>query len=65
MKLKTVSIHSSEKISNERVNMKSCSLSKMAMVVKGDVLRFMRNIGGGGGHSLYVKDFNARLELRR
>ena len=30
---------------------------------KGDVLQFMRNIGGGGGHSLTVEDFKVKLEL--
>ena len=32
-------------------------------VRKGDVLQFMRNVGGGGGHSLTVDDFNVKLEL--
>jgi len=30
---------------------------------KGDILKFMVNVGGGGGHSLFIKDFNAKLEL--
>ena len=30
---------------------------------KGDVLQFMRNVGGGGGHSLTVEDFKVTLEL--
>ena len=28
---------------------------------KGDVLRVMRNVGGGGGHSLRVRDFTMRI----
>jgi len=28
---------------------------------KGDVLRVMRNVGGGGGHSLTVRDFTMRI----
>ena len=32
-------------------------------VRKGDVLQFMRNVGGGGGHSLTVEDFNVKFEL--
>ena len=32
-------------------------------VRKGDKLKFMRNIGGGGGHSLTVNDFKVTLEL--
>jgi len=30
---------------------------------KGDILKFMVNVGGGGGHSLKIKDFNAKLEV--
>ena len=30
---------------------------------KGDLLQFMRNVGGGGGHSLRVDYFNVKLEL--
>ena len=32
-------------------------------VRKGDVLQFMRNTGGGGGHSLKVENFKVTLEL--
>ena len=32
---------------------------------KGDVLNFMRNVGGGGGHKLHVNMFNAKLELKK
>ena len=32
---------------------------------KGDTLNFMRHIGGGGGHRLYVNSFNAKLELEK
>ena len=28
---------------------------------KGDVLRVMRNVGGGGGHSLTVRDLTMRI----
>ena len=28
---------------------------------KGDVLRVMRNVGGGGGHSLTIRDFTMRI----
>ena len=28
---------------------------------KGDVLRVMRNVGGGGGHKLTVRDFTMRI----
>ena len=28
---------------------------------RGDVLRVMRNVGGGGGHSLTVLDFTMRI----
>ena len=28
---------------------------------RGDVLRVMRNVGGGGGHSLTVRDFTMRI----
>ena len=31
----------------------------------GDRLRFMRNIGGGGGHNLRVNNFKAKIELRK
>ena len=34
-------------------------------VRKGDFLQFMRNVGGGGGHSLTVEDFKVTLELIR
>ena len=30
----------------------------------GDHFRFMRFIGGGGGHSLHVRDFKALVELQ-
>ena len=30
----------------------------------GDHFRFMRNIGGGGGHSLHVRNFKALVELQ-
>ena len=33
--------------------------------VKGDVLRVMRNIGGGGGHRLDVRDFKMRIEFKK
>ena len=35
------------------------------LIQKGDVLNFMRNVGGGGGHRLYVTDFNTRLDLKK
>ena len=28
---------------------------------RGDILRVMRNIGGGGGHSLTVQDFTMTI----
>ena len=31
----------------------------------GDVLRVMKNVGGGGGHHLYVKDFKVTLRHRK
>lgn len=31
----------------------------------GDRLRFMRNIGGGGGHKLKVKNFRVKIELKK
>ena len=33
------------------------------LIRKGDTINFMRNVGGGGGHSLSVQEFNAKLEL--
>ena len=30
---------------------------------KGDILEFKINVGGGGGHRLFLKDFKAKLEL--
>ena len=30
----------------------------------GDHFRFMRNIGGSGGHSLHVRNFKALVELQ-
>ena len=35
------------------------------LVKKGDVLNFMRNVGGGGGHKLHVNMFLAKLELKK
>ena len=35
------------------------------LVRKGDVLNFMRNVGGGGGHKLHVNMFHAKLELKK
>lgn len=32
--------------------------------VRGDVLRVMRNAGGGGGHALYVKNFKMRIDFK-
>ena len=31
----------------------------------GDRLRFMRNVGGGGGHRLKVNNFKAKIELKK
>jgi len=33
----------------------------VTMARRGDRFRFMRNVGGGGGHSLTVKDFTVRM----
>ena len=33
----------------------------VTMARKGDVLRVMRNVGGGGGHKLTVRDFTIRI----
>ena len=35
------------------------------LLERGDKLRFMRNVGGGGGHSLTVRNFKVRVELKR
>ena len=32
-------------------------------VLPGDYIRFMKNVGGGGGHHLYVKDFCVIIEM--
>ena len=32
---------------------------------KGDILNFMVNIGGGGGHRLNINSFNAKLQLTK
>ena len=33
--------------------------------VRGDVLRVMKNEGGGGGHYLWVKNFKMRIDFKR
>ena len=33
----------------------------VSKAMKGDVLRVMRNVGGGGGHKLTVRDFTMRI----
>merc|ERR1712013_445475 len=35
------------------------------MLKRGDKLRFMRNVGGGGGHSLHVRQFKVVIELKK
>ena len=35
------------------------------LLKKGDKIRFMRAVGGGGGHSLTVKNFKVVVELKR
>ena len=32
-------------------------------ILPGDYIRFMKNVGGGGGHRLHVKDFCAIIEM--
>lgn len=47
-----------------RLERAECTLSDSNLLKasqKGDVLRFMRNAGGGGGHSLKVHDFNCTV----
>ena len=34
-------------------------------IQKGDILMFRKNVGGGGGHSLSVKNFICHLELNK
>ena len=34
------------------------------LIKEGDILHFMMNVGGGGGHKLFVNGFNAKLELK-
>ena len=33
--------------------------------VRGDILRVMKNEGGGGGHYLWVKNFKMRIDFKR
>jgi len=35
------------------------------LLTRGDKLRFMRNVGGGGGHSLHVRQFKVVIELKK
>ena len=35
------------------------------LLKRGDKLRFMRSVGGGGGHSLTVRNFKVMVELKR
>eukprot|EP00092_Neocalanus_flemingeri_P030032 GFUD01032606.1.p1 GENE.GFUD01032606.1~~GFUD01032606.1.p1 ORF type:complete len:182 (+),score=32.11 GFUD01032606.1:136-681(+) len=35
------------------------------LLTRGDRLRFMRNVGGGGGHSLTVRQFTVQVELKK
>ena len=35
------------------------------LLTQGDRLRFMRNVGGGGGHSLTVRQFEVQVELKK
>ena len=35
------------------------------LLERGDRLRFMRNVGGGGGHSLTVRQFKVQVELKK
>ena len=37
--------------------------SILSEALPGDHLRFMKNIGGGGAHRLYVSDFQAVIQI--
>ena len=41
-----------------------CGEDVVKRCVCGDVVRVMRNAGGGGGHELYVSDFKMKIEFK-